>query len=73
MAVAIYALLVRRGVPRWLGAIAMAPILLDAYQLQIEQTIMPNVSVRGVRRRPGLVLLLWRPEPSLSAESQAPD
>jgi hypothetical protein len=64
MAVAIYALLVRRGVPRWLGALAMAPILLDAYQLQIEQTIMPDVWFEAFVVA-GLVLLLWRPEPSL--------
>ncbi|HET7017402.1 MAG TPA: hypothetical protein VFI65_26000 [Streptosporangiaceae bacterium] len=64
MAVGIYALLVRRGVPRWLAALAMAPILLDAYQLQIEQTIMPDVWFEAFVVA-GLVLLLWRPEPSL--------
>ena len=29
--------------PRWLAALAIAPVLLDAYQLQMEQTIMPDV------------------------------
>src|SRR5215469_3847714 len=43
MAVLLYAVLLRRGVPRWLAALATAPVLLDAYQLQIEQTIMPDV------------------------------
>src|SRR5215469_18400032 len=43
MAVLIYIVLVRRGAPRWLSALATAPVLLDAYQLQIEQTIMPDV------------------------------
>ena len=43
MAVVLYLLLVRRGVPRWLSALAAAPVLLDAYQVQIEQTIMPDV------------------------------
>src|ERR1700678_2392531 len=42
-AAAIYVLLLRRGLPRWLAAVAIAPVLLDAYQLQIEQTIMPDV------------------------------
>src|SRR5215471_5165864 len=37
MAVALYLVLLRRGVPRWLAALATAPVLLDAYQLQIEQ------------------------------------
>jgi hypothetical protein len=64
MAVAIYALLVRRGAPRWLAALAMAPVLLDAYQLQIEQTIMPDVWFEAFVVA-GLVLLLWRPEPTL--------
>ena len=43
MAVTIYLILVRRGAPRWLAALATAPVLLDAYQIQIEQTIMPDV------------------------------
>ena len=30
MAIAIYMLLLRRGVPRWLAALATAPVLLDA-------------------------------------------
>src|SRR5215469_18698163 len=43
MAVVIYLLLRRRGVSRWLAALAIAPVLLDAYQLQIEQMVMPDV------------------------------
>jgi len=43
MAVLIYLLLLRRGANRYLAALAMAPILLDGYQLQAEQTIMPDV------------------------------
>ena len=62
MAVVLYLLLVRRGVPRWLSALAAAPVLLDAYQVQIEQTIMPDVWFEALILA-GLVLLLWRPEP----------
>jgi hypothetical protein len=62
VAVAIYVLLLRRGVPRWLAALAMAPVLLDAYQLQIEQTIMPDLWFEALAVA-GLVLLLWRREP----------
>jgi hypothetical protein len=58
--VASYAVLVRRGVPRWLAALAAAPVLLDAYELQIEQTIMPDVWFEALIVT-GLVLLLWRP------------
>lgn len=43
MAITIYVLLVRRGLARWLAACAVMPVLLDAYQLQIEQTILPDV------------------------------
>ncbi|MDR2986672.1 MAG: hypothetical protein LBV34_17720, partial [Nocardiopsaceae bacterium] len=43
MAATIYVVLIRRNVPRWLAAIAVAPVLLDAYQVQIEQNIMPDV------------------------------
>jgi hypothetical protein len=62
MAVVLYMLLVRRGAPRWLSALAAAPVLLDAYQVQIEQTIMPDVWFEALIVA-GLALLLWRPEP----------
>jgi hypothetical protein len=59
MGAAIYALLLRRGAPRWLAALAAAPVLLDAYEVQIEQTIMPDVWFEALIVV-GLVLLLWR-------------
>ncbi len=58
MGVAIYAVLVRRGTTRWLAALAAAPALLDAYELQIEQTIMPDVWFEALIVA-GLVVLLW--------------
>jgi hypothetical protein len=60
MAVVIYLLLLRRGTPRWLAALAIAPVLLDAYQLQIEQTIMPD-TVFETLIVAGLAVLLWQP------------
>jgi hypothetical protein len=60
MAVALYVLLQRRGVSRWLAALAMGPVLLDAYQVQMEQMIMPDVFLEAMVVA-GLVLLLWRP------------
>lgn len=63
MAVAIYLLLLRRGVPRWLAALATAPVLLDAYQLQIEQNVMPDVMFEALIVT-GIVALLWRATPS---------
>jgi hypothetical protein len=58
MAVVVYALLIRRGVPRWAATPASAPVLLDAYQLQIEQTIMPEVMFEALVVA-GLAVLLW--------------
>src|SRR5689334_17085764 len=63
MAVALYAVLRRRGAPRWVAAMATAPVLLDAYQLQLESTIMPDVLFETLITA-GLVLLLWRRTPS---------
>jgi hypothetical protein len=59
MAVVIYRLLLRRGVNRWLAALAMAPILLDAYQLQMEQTIMPGTVFEALILA-AFAILLWR-------------
>ncbi len=58
MAVLLYLLLLRRGVPRWLAALAIAPVLLDAYQLQIEQMVMPDVWLEALIVA-GLAILLW--------------
>jgi hypothetical protein len=65
MAVLLYAVLVRRGAARWLAAVAAAPVLLDAYQLHMEQMIMPDVWFEAMIVG-GLALLLWRPAVSAS-------
>ncbi len=64
IAIAIYTLLVRHGVARWLAALSVAPVLLDGYQIQIEQTIMPDVWFEAFAVA-GLVALTWRPRPRL--------
>jgi len=66
MAVTLYLVLLRRGCPRLLAALAIAPVLLDAYQLQMEQTIMPDVWFEALIVA-GLAVLLWRPRPGLRA------
>ena len=66
MAVLLYVLLLRRGTPRWLAALAMAPLLLDAYQVQIEQTLMPDTWFEALILA-GLAILLWRPAPGWRA------
>ena len=64
VAVALYVVLLRRGTVRWLAAVAVAPVLLDAYQLQMEQTIMPDVWFDAMIVA-GLAVLLWRPAVSV--------
>jgi hypothetical protein len=61
MAVVIYVLLLRRGVSRWLAAAAIAPVLLDAYQLQDEQMIMPGTWFEALIVA-ALAILLWQPK-----------
>jgi hypothetical protein len=60
LAVLIYLLLLRRGAPRWLAALATAPVLVDAYQVQAEQAIMPTAWFEALILA-GLAILLWRP------------
>jgi hypothetical protein len=64
MAAALYALAIRYGTGRWLAALAAAPVLLDAYQVQAEQTIMPDVLFEALIVG-AMTLLLW-PRPSVA-------
>lgn len=54
IAVALYALARRHGVPRWLAAAVAAVVLLDGYQLQIEENIMSEIWFQAL-----LVAILW--------------
>ena len=63
MALSLYMVLLRRGMWRWAAALAAAPVLLDGYQLQAEQTIMPDVLFEALIVA-GLTLLLWRRVPA---------
>ena len=66
MALSLYSVLLRRGMWRWAAALAAAPVLLDGYQLQAEQTIMPDVLFEALVVA-GLTLLLWRRRPGCLA------
>jgi hypothetical protein len=59
MAVLIYVVLLRRGAPRLLAALACAPVLLDAYQLQLEQNVMSDVVFEALVLG-AVAALLWR-------------
>jgi hypothetical protein len=65
MAACLYALAVRHGLPRWLAAFAAAPVLLDAYQVQAEQMIMPDVLFESLIVA-AVTVLLWRPDPGVA-------
>lgn len=54
IAVVIYLLSLRHGARRWLAALATAPVLLDAYQAQIEHNIMPDIWFQAL-----LVVIIW--------------
>jgi hypothetical protein len=62
MALSLYSILLRRGMWLWAAALATAPVLLDGYQLQAEQTIMPDVLFEALIVT-GLTLWLWRRNP----------
>jgi hypothetical protein len=59
MGVAIYVLVVRLGARRWVAVLAAVPVLLDAYQLQIEQNIMSETLFQALILA-AVVLLLWK-------------
>jgi hypothetical protein len=64
IAVTLYVVMLRRRLPRWLSALAIAPVLLDAYQVQVESMIMPDIWFEALVVA-GLAVLLWRPVPSI--------
>lgn len=63
IAITMYVVLIRRGTPRWLAALAMVPVLFDAYQLQAEAMIMPDVWFEALIVA-GLAVLLWQKRPT---------
>jgi hypothetical protein len=68
--VALYALLVRRGVPRWLAVLGVLPAALDGYLIAVEHAIMSD-TVFHAAVVAVIVLLLWNERPSLAAAAAA--
>ena len=60
IAVAGYALLVRRGLPHWAATLAMLPVLFDPLQLALEQFVLSDLLFEALLVAACLVLL-WRP------------
>ncbi len=61
IAVLIYALLRRYGLPAWGATLAALPVLADAYQLQLEQEILATTTF-GLLVIAALALILWWPD-----------
>ena len=67
MAVATYALLRRLGVVEWLAALGSAPILLDAYQLNIEHYILAETVFQTLTFGVFAALVWWKRPPLWAA------
>ncbi|HMA46144.1 MAG TPA: hypothetical protein VKP11_02895, partial [Frankiaceae bacterium] len=65
LGIALYAFLLRRGLPRGLAVVGAAPVLLDAYQVDVEQFVLSETLV-AVLLLGGLLTLLWRPVPAVA-------
>ncbi len=61
--ICIYSLLCRLGMACWLAALGCAPLLLDAFQINIEQYVLSEALFETVLTV-SFVLLLWKRHPS---------
>jgi hypothetical protein len=59
MGVIVYAFALRLGARRWLAALAALPVLLDGYQLDLEQFILAE-TLTDLLLLGGMAALLWR-------------
>ena len=66
----IYAVLLRRGVRPWMAALATVPVLLDGFQVLIEQMVMSEPLLQFFVVL-GIALLLWRRRPDLVTAAAA--
>ncbi|HEU4975780.1 MAG TPA: hypothetical protein VFT50_11865 [Baekduia sp.] len=70
MVVALYALLIHRGAPRWLAVLGVAPAALDGYLVVVEHTVMSE-TIYHAAIVAGVLLLLWRERPGVAAAAGA--
>lgn len=60
--VLVYVVACRRGVRRWVAAVAAAPVLLDAYEIQLEHIVLSDTFFAFLIVL-AAAILLWNPEP----------
>jgi hypothetical protein len=65
-----YALLRRKGLPGWAATLAMVPVLLSAYAMQIEHFVLSD-TLFGFLVMVAVVVMMWWPEPPLWAYAVA--
>jgi hypothetical protein len=66
----LYVLLGRLGVPRWAAALGAAPVLLDAYQVNLEEFILSETLFEALLVA-AVTVLLWRPRPGYARATVA--
>jgi hypothetical protein len=70
VAVALYATLLRIGVVRWAAALAAAPLLLDALQLNLEQQVLSDTPFEFYLAG-ACCVLVWRARPGVAMAAAA--
>ncbi|MEV4758171.1 hypothetical protein AB0J86_24055 [Micromonospora sp. NPDC049559] len=66
LALAVYAVLVRRGVPRWIACVAAAPVIFDSLMLTLGHYLLPDV-LFSVLLAGCVLVLLWSDKPGYPA------
>jgi 4-amino-4-deoxy-L-arabinose transferase-like glycosyltransferase len=66
LAVTVYALLQRRGLPRWLSCLAAAPLIFDSLTLVLGEYLLPDMLFSAIFTA-AIVVLLWSPRPGYLA------
>src|SRR5450755_541371 len=71
IAVMIYALLRRYGLPGWGATLAALPVLLDVYQIQLEQEMLASAAFGFFVMAALTLILWWRDKPPLWSAAAA--
>ncbi|BCB81039.1 hypothetical protein GCM10022251_61480 [Phytohabitans flavus] len=70
LATAMYAFLLHRGAPRWLGCLAIVPVLFDSLYLTVEHYLLPD-QILTVFIALAVIIVLWDRKPRWWATGSA--